>query len=256
VLRSSGVLVWSGGAQPGSIDLDSDSSVDIEGNRLVIRRAKREWHFCRAPGGPSLEQWRAAAVAARKPTGSPSSTVRRANGDLYDGEVSQGKEEGRGTSRYASGATYEGEWKSGLREGRGTFRYANGDVYAGEWRADQREGFGTYSTADGTADVGAYRAGKASRCVRWSGDRRRAWWQRDGSVPVALSVEEAREVVSKMGLAVPPAASAYAVFRFAPTSPSASAPADSAARSEPSTPSPRRWRVWGSSWSTPRAPRT
>ena len=93
-------------------------------------------------------------------------TIWFGNGDVYHGEIVNGKAQGRGTHRYVSGAVYEGEWEDGKihgkgtynssgnvykgewqnvkRHGTGTFRYANGDVYEGEWEDSKMHGEGTY----------------------------------------------------------------------------------------------------------------
>jgi hypothetical protein len=41
------------------------------------------------------------------------------NGDIYEGEFSNGKEWGIGKHRCTNGASYEGEWKDGIRSGKG-----------------------------------------------------------------------------------------------------------------------------------------
>ena len=90
------------------------------------------------------------------------------NGDIYEGDFTEGKREGRGIYRYASnGDKYDGEWKNndrhgigkmvynkkgeyhgywenGRRHGEGVFTYPNGDVYSGWWKFGEKEGTGTY----------------------------------------------------------------------------------------------------------------
>lgn len=94
------------------------------------------------------------------------------NGDKYEGELSNGKKNGKGNSApisqdantttmvmcmrgsgrtiretgtvaeevtlgtcsYADGDKYEGEWKDDKRDGEGTMSYKNGDKFTGEWK--------------------------------------------------------------------------------------------------------------------------
>lgn len=50
-------LVWSGGPAPGSVVLDGRCSVEIQGDRLLVRRLGKTVLFRAAPGGPCLETW-------------------------------------------------------------------------------------------------------------------------------------------------------------------------------------------------------
>ena len=61
----SGELVWSGGSQPGVIALDRGTSIRMDGDRLIVQREGRTLFFRAAAGGPRLEEWRDALVAAR-----------------------------------------------------------------------------------------------------------------------------------------------------------------------------------------------
>jgi hypothetical protein len=61
---SPGTLEWRGGAQPGSIPLDAGCSLAAEGERLVLRRAGREWQFRAAPEGPGIVEWHDAVASA------------------------------------------------------------------------------------------------------------------------------------------------------------------------------------------------
>ena len=46
-------------------------------------------------------------------------------GDRYDGEFTQGKEEGLGIFTWADGTTYEGHWQNGQKHGIGLYRPAS-----------------------------------------------------------------------------------------------------------------------------------
>jgi hypothetical protein len=41
--------------------------------------------------------------------------------DTYDGEISKGRPNGRGTYSWRDGDRYEGEWRNGAMHGRGTY---------------------------------------------------------------------------------------------------------------------------------------
>ena len=118
------------------------------------------------------------------------------NGDVYEGEFSDGVREGSGTYTYASPpveegeepippkAMYEGTWKAGLRSGvgvltytggtkyqghfkegvfcgQGTMFYSNGDIHVGEWSGGQKNGTGTYiSKASGARSSGTWAKGR------------------------------------------------------------------------------------------------
>ena len=58
------MLEWEGGAQAGSISLDTLCSLRAENELLILRRGGRTWHFRAATGGPSIEAWNIAIVAA------------------------------------------------------------------------------------------------------------------------------------------------------------------------------------------------
>ncbi|MCX7383064.1 MAG: hypothetical protein NT133_17000, partial [Alphaproteobacteria bacterium] len=61
----------------------------------------------------------------------------------YEGDMRDGKGNGRGVGTWGNGIRYDGEWSDGKRHGRGTATYPNGDRYDGEWRDDKRHGRGT-----------------------------------------------------------------------------------------------------------------
>ena len=56
------------------------------------------------------------------------------SGSVYEGELENGKAEGKGVFRWADGSQYEGRWKDNMRDGSGTMIWANGDSYTGDWK--------------------------------------------------------------------------------------------------------------------------
>ena len=72
-------------------------------------------------------------------------------GDVYEGEILNGKRHGRGTYTWANGDTYEGDWKDGKRCGRGKLiqygKSPRGETYMkysydGEWLDNREHGHG------------------------------------------------------------------------------------------------------------------
>lgn len=80
-----------------------------------------------------------------------------ANGQKYDGEWREGQMEGRGTFSWTNGNRYEGEFHAGLRHGEGTYYYAGGDKFSGEWRNGIKDGHGVYTYADGATESGVWK---------------------------------------------------------------------------------------------------
>jgi hypothetical protein len=80
-----------------------------------------------------------------------------ANGDRYDGEYRDGGRSGRGIYILANGDRYDGEWLNGKRNGRGVVSWANGDRYDGGWLDDKRNGRGVLTSASGLHYEGEFR---------------------------------------------------------------------------------------------------
>ena len=72
------------------------------------------------------------------------------NGNIYEGEWAEDVRHGHGSLTYPSGYEYKGNWLNGKREGHGTQSYRNGDVYDGDWSNNEPHGHGKYTYA---ADV-------------------------------------------------------------------------------------------------------
>eukprot|EP00968_Pinguiococcus_pyrenoidosus_P029338 scaffold8505_cov258-Pinguiococcus_pyrenoidosus.AAC.1 len=67
---------------------------------------------------------------------------------VYDGDVLNGKRNGKGKATYANGDTYDGDWVYDLREGLGRLDYADGGYYTGHFKNDLAHGpNGTYEGA-------------------------------------------------------------------------------------------------------------
>lgn len=83
------------------------------------------------------------------------------NGDVYEGEWTDGAMHGQGTYTYADGDVYTGDWRNDKRHGKGKVSYvANSGIvmesYDGDWVDNSMSGKGTYQYADGSIYEGMY----------------------------------------------------------------------------------------------------
>lgn len=88
--------------------------------------------------------------------------VKYDGGDVYEGEILNGKRQGEGKYTWANGDTYEGEWKNGKKYGHGKYTSykkdpINGSLYVdwyydGEWIDDVRHGHGIFVEGCGIQD--------------------------------------------------------------------------------------------------------
>ena len=83
-----------------------------------------------------------------------------ANGNVYKGEWKEGKPDGRGKMTDTDGSVYEWDWKDGLQDGRGKMTYATGLVYEGEWKDGLEDGQGKMTLTDGNVYEGELKKGK------------------------------------------------------------------------------------------------
>ena len=63
-------------------------------------------------------------------------------GDIYAGQIHNGKRNGYGVNEWPDGMTYAGEWQNGKRNGYGVNKWPDGKKYAGEYKNDKRNGCG------------------------------------------------------------------------------------------------------------------
>ena len=87
-------------------------------------------------------------------------TVRYASGDVYEGELRNGKQHGFGIYKHAGGNVYEGEFRDGRMDGSCTYTYATGGVYKGEWQEQSPHGHGMYTLATGICYEGEFKRGR------------------------------------------------------------------------------------------------
>ena len=51
------------------------------------------------------------------------------NGDVFEGEMKDGKRHGSGKYMFIDGDMYAGDWKKDKSHGKGKYMFVNGDVY-------------------------------------------------------------------------------------------------------------------------------
>ena len=127
-------------------------------NSDLIKNAYKEITGKEFPDSESSEQKEKQAIsgAAKNQNEQPQSDinfkrVEYDGGDVYEGEILNGKRHGHGTYTWADGDTYEGDWKDGKRCGRGKLiQYGKSPTgekymkysYDGEWLDSREHGHG------------------------------------------------------------------------------------------------------------------
>ena len=127
-------------------------------NSDLIKNAYKEITGKEFPDSESSEQKEKQAIsgAAKNQNEQPQSDinfkrVEYDGGDVYEGEILNGKRHGHGTYTWADGDTYEGDWKDGKRCGRGKLiqygKSPSGETYMkysydGEWLDSKEHGHG------------------------------------------------------------------------------------------------------------------
>jgi hypothetical protein len=76
--------------------------------------------------------------------------------DRFEGHLTMGWAEGRGTLAKAEGGTYVGDWKHSVQEGTGRYDAPDGSSYQGEWKNGLPNGQGQYRRADGKTFAGEW----------------------------------------------------------------------------------------------------
>ena len=78
------------------------------------------------------------------------------DGSEYEGEIVQGKKEGKGILKFKDGTVYEGEFKDDNFNGNGTMKYYNGRKYEGTYKDGKMDGNGKFIWEDGKIYIGNY----------------------------------------------------------------------------------------------------
>jgi WD40 repeat protein len=85
--------------------------------------------------------------------------VKYKGGIKYDGDIKDGKANGKGKMTWTDGAVYVGNFKNDRSHGRGKMVWANGEVYEGSYKNGLKDGKGKYTWPDGEFYEGDYRDG-------------------------------------------------------------------------------------------------
>lgn len=96
--------------------------------------------------------------------------IRWANGDVYQGDIVQGRRHGQGSFAWASGQRYNGPWVNDEPQGRGQMGFANGDQYEGEVVQGTPHGQGRMRYASGDVFEGRFSRGRpdGQGLYRWA----------------------------------------------------------------------------------------
>ena len=117
-------------------------------NSDLIKNAYKEITGNEFPDSESSEQKEKQAIsdAAKTQNKQPQSDINLKRveydgGDVYEGEILNGKRHGHGTYTWSDGSFYDGEWKDGKKDGNGKQSHPDGSCYDGGWKDDKMDGF-------------------------------------------------------------------------------------------------------------------
>ena len=118
-------------------------------------------------------------------------TIRYPNGNVYTGQLKDGKPHGQGTNRWLNGDRYTGRWRNGLEHGRGTYvSTRTGISYKGPFRNGVPNGAGTCILLSVTV------------CRRtrnsWVGGCTTVWFQPVASAVICIRSSERLDVATLM----------------------------------------------------------
>ena len=104
------------------------------------------------------------------------------NDDLYEGELINGKKEGKGKYKYKNGCIYEGFFKNDKKDGNGIFYYPNGDRYKGLFKDGYYQGNGIFFFHNGDRYEGEFNKNKYEGNGKYfyhNGDKFEGLWKDD-----------------------------------------------------------------------------
>lgn len=94
-----------------------------------------------------------------KDTTSKSKTIKDAEGNLYTGDMLNGKRHGDGVLFMISGGKYDGEWENDCYQGNGTLVLESGNIYIGAFSKGFMHGHGKMIYSDGSYYDGDFEYG-------------------------------------------------------------------------------------------------
>ena len=104
------------------------------------------------------------------------------NTNKYEGQIINGKKEGKGKYIYKNGAIYEGYFKNDKKEGNGIFYYTNGDRYKGLFKEGFYQGKGIFYFHNGDRYEGEFDKNKYAGKGKYfyhNGDIFEGLWKND-----------------------------------------------------------------------------
>ena len=104
------------------------------------------------------------------------------NNNQYEGQIINGKKEGKGKFIYKNGCIYEGYFKNDKKEGNGIFYYANGDRYKGLFKNGFYQGNGIFYFNNGDRYEGEFDKNSYSGNGKYyyhNGDKFEGVWKND-----------------------------------------------------------------------------
>jgi len=114
----------------------------------------------------------------------PSTTIYQCNlnypnGNHYEGDCLNNKENGKGVLVYYNGDRYEGAFVSGNLNGNGIYSWDTGDRYEGEWKNNKQNGQGIMTWVNGDRYEGNHIDGEENGkgvLTKRNGDRQEGEW--------------------------------------------------------------------------------
>ena len=104
------------------------------------------------------------------------------NNNQFEGQIINGKKEGKGKFIYKNGCIYEGYFKNDKKEGNGIFYYANGDRYKGLFKDGFYQGNGIFYFNNGDRYEGEFDKNSYSGNGKYyyhNGDKFEGLWKND-----------------------------------------------------------------------------
>jgi penicillin-binding protein 1A len=118
----------------------------------------------------------------KNPLEASKSTITYPDNRIYEGEIKNGKANGKGLLIYPDGNRYFGNFVDDLRQGKGIIYYAGGNIYEGEFNNDEINGKGNLIWVNGDKYSGEWLNGKynGQGTFNWiNGDSYSGNWKSD-----------------------------------------------------------------------------
>jgi hypothetical protein len=115
-------------------------------------------------------------------SGSENSNKSNNKENKYEGQIINGKKEGKGKYVYKNGCIYEGYFKNDKKEGNGIFYYTNGDRYKGLFKDGFYQGNGIFYFNNGDRYEGEFDKNSYSGNGKYfyhNGDKFEGLWKND-----------------------------------------------------------------------------